>query len=114
MAIKDLQLDARSLRDLVDFERPVQSRSPRSGQGGSQWERYANARARVEPLAGREFWQAQQVNSTTTHRVTLRWIPGVVADHRLVLADGRALNITSAVDVENRHRVLILQCGESS
>ena len=113
MALKDLQLDARELREVLYLERPSGTPSPSSGQSRRRWTRYATVRGRVEPLTGREFWQAQEVNSQTTHRVKIRYVPGVTSKDRVIFG-ARELNITSAVNVEERGRIIILMCAEAT
>jgi SPP1 family predicted phage head-tail adaptor len=67
--------------------------------------------ANVEPLTGREAWQAQQVRPDLTHRVTMRFYSGLTTKHRLKIGS-RILNIESAVDVESRGREHVLMCKE--
>ncbi len=44
--------------------------------GGNVW-------ARIEPLSGREFQEAQRVGSETTHKITLRPFSGLTANDRI-------------------------------
>lgn len=37
----------------------------------------------ITPLMGRELYAAQQVTPTTTHKVWMRYWPGLTAEHRL-------------------------------
>ena len=113
MATKDLQVDARSLREPLHLERPPEKTHPHSRQRHGAWERYASPRGRVEPLSGREFWQAQEVGATTSHRVTIRYVSGLSSEDRVVFR-GRHLHITSIVNVEERDRFYILLCTEKS
>ena len=118
MPASDLKIDPRELRHLGHLEKPDPETTGQGGGRRRRWIRYASrVRARVEPLAGREFWQAQGVESQHTHKVKLRWIPGVTESHRFVVAgpgEERALDITAVIDVENRGRVLLLMCSEEA
>jgi len=118
MAANDLKIDARELRSLGHLEKPDPETTGQGGGRRRRWIRYAaRVRARVEPLSGREFWQAQEIEAQHTHRVKMRWIPGVTEAHRFVVegqGGDRALNITAVIDVEDRGRVLLLMCSEEA
>ena len=120
MPTSDLKIDPRELRHLGHLEKPDPETTGQGGGRRRRWIRYASrVRARVEPLAGREFWQAQGIEAQHTHKVKLRGIPGVTESHRFVVAsqygEEMALNITAVIDVENRGRVLLLMCsGEAA
>ena len=70
----------------------------------------------VEPISGREFFAAQQTQSEITHRVTLRYMPGITADDRILWMDGgreRLFDIKSPpIDRDERHRQIELMCVE--
>ncbi len=102
-------LDAGKLRHRLTVQEPsrtqdgygqaVVSFSPR----GSRW-------ARFEPLAGRELWQARQVQADATHRVTLRYFAGLAPAWRLVKDDGRVFQVLSVLDTRLVHRVQVCLC----
>jgi SPP1 family predicted phage head-tail adaptor len=76
------------------------------------WATAATVWASVEPLSGREAWQAQSVRPDVTHTVTIRAYDGLTPKHRL-LFDGRTLEIESVVNLEERNRYMVLQCKEA-
>lgn len=84
------------------------------GYGGQSqaWSTFATVWASVEPLQGREYFQAQQAQATVTHKVTMRHLDGVTHDMR-VKHGSRALNIVSVIDTEERGRELVLMCEEA-
>jgi SPP1 family predicted phage head-tail adaptor len=67
--------------------------------------------ASLEPLKGREYFQAAAVAAENTIPVTIRYRPCVTAALR-VLYGVRILNIRNVIDVEERHIKLILMCEE--
>ncbi|EEI47852.1 MAG TPA: head-tail adaptor protein [Proteus vulgaris] len=67
--------------------------------------------ASVEPLRGREYFQAQQVQSETTFRIRMRWFPQVKSTMR-VRFGSRIFDIVAIIDPEERHRELQLMCKE--
>ena len=67
--------------------------------------------ASVEPLRGREYFQAQQMQNETTFRIRMRWFPQVKSTMR-VRFGSRILDIVAIIDPEERHRELQLMCKE--
>lgn len=75
--------------------------------------------ASIEPLNGRELWEAQQVQSDVTHRVRLRYHAGVkfvpadiVTYTDPVTAVARVFNIDTVVDDMERRRTVEMLCVE--
>jgi SPP1 family predicted phage head-tail adaptor len=86
------------------------------GSGGfsEAWATWTTVWAAVEPLEGTERIRAMQTAADATHRVTLRYLPGVSAESR-VLHEGRVFEVVSPpIDPEERHVWLILLCHEES
>lgn len=82
-----------------------------SGQPFHEWQDVATVWAAVEPLRGREYFEAHQVQAEVTTRIRIRYRPGIRPDMR-VLYGGRVFNITAIIDPEERHRELQLMCRE--
>ncbi len=112
MPSKELAVDARSLRHPLHLESPPEDKGANSGRAKGAWTRYASPRGKVAPLSGREFWQAQGVEATASHRVTIRYDPRVETDHRVVYR-GRHFYVSAPpVDVEERGVFMVLLCTE--
>lgn len=75
------------------------------------WSDTATVRAAVEPLVGREYWAAQQINAERTVRFRIRYRSGVTPKMR-VSYDSRVFDIKSAINVNERGRELVLMCEE--
>jgi SPP1 family predicted phage head-tail adaptor len=75
------------------------------------WVDVATVWAAVEPLRGREYFSAQQVNSEVSHRVTIRYRSGVTSAMR-VLFGSRVLQIDGVINVNEQNRELQLMCIE--
>ena len=71
-------MHAGRLRDRVRIEKPVETRDS-GGQPGKAWEAVAEVYACVEPLSGRELWQAAQVRADVSHKATVRYRPDLHA-----------------------------------
>jgi len=72
-----------------------------------EWRLYAMRWGQVEPLSGREFLQAQQIDSEVSVRITMRHIKGLTSKMRFVdVRDGQRMiyEIGSIVDFGSLHR----------
>lgn len=77
--------------------------------------------ANIQPLTGREQFLAQQNEASTTHRLTIRYRPGITPD-MFVAVQGdfngdfdfgdKIFGIISVIDKNYRHRELELLCSE--
>lgn len=83
------------------------------GYGGivETWQDVATVWAAIEPLKGTERYQAQQVQSELTHKVTIRYRAGIKPQMR-ILYGNRVFDIEAVIDVDERHRWLELLCSE--
>lgn len=83
------------------------------GYGGmtSTWQDVATVWASVEPLKGKELYEAHQMKAELTHRVRIRYVEGIKPQMRIVFR-GRELAIEAIIDPEERHESLELLCSE--
>lgn len=79
------------------------------GQESTTWSAVATVWARVEPLRGREFFAAGQVQSPVDARITIRHRAGVLPSMR-ALHGSQPYDITAVVDVDARGHTLELMC----
>ncbi len=75
------------------------------------WSDVAIVWAAVEPLSGREFFAAAQVQAEQMQRITIRYRTGVTTAMRVAWA-GRLFDITAVIDWRERHEALQLMCRE--
>ncbi|MFZ5816298.1 MAG: phage head closure protein [Bacillota bacterium] len=89
------------------------NQAPRDSYGAEadNWVDVATVWASVEPLRGREFFAAQQVNSEVSARVRIRYRAGVNSAMRVRFGD-RIFDIISVIDPEERHQELQLMVRE--
>ncbi len=80
-------------------------------QHTENWTDIASVWARIEPLSGREYFAAKQINSEISVRVTIRYLPGITTEARVVFG-GRIFEVLSVVNPEERCESLILMCRE--
>jgi SPP1 family predicted phage head-tail adaptor len=69
---------------------------------------------KIQPIGGKEYWQAQQAQSQTTHRIIMRSYSGLSAKrHVLVsLVDDRVFEIESVADIDGRGVLMEVMCKE--
>lgn len=67
--------------------------------------------AEVQPLTGREYFDAMQVNSDLTHKVRMRANTNVTTSDRIV-HDSRNLHVISVRDIDERGHEMVLLCKE--
>jgi len=103
-------MEAGALRHRVSIQEPVEARNSYN-EVITTWALVAVVWGSVAPLAGREFFAAEHVQSEITHRVRLRYRAGITSEMRVVYA-GRVLMIQSVIDRGERRRELELMCRE--
>lgn len=75
------------------------------------WRDVFAAWAAVDPVSGKEFYEAGQQQSMVTHKVRLRYRPGITTAMRLRHRE-RVLEIVSVINWEERNESLLLMCKE--
>jgi SPP1 family predicted phage head-tail adaptor len=76
------------------------------------WSTQATVWGSIEPLQGRELYNARQVSPDVTHKITIRFYSGLNPKNRL-LNDSRIFNIKSITNLEERDRYMTVMCTES-
>lgn len=101
---------AGKLRHLVTIQRATETQDS-AGEPVVVWTEFAKAWAAVEPLKGREFFEAQQHYGQVTHRVAIRYLAGIVPKMRVVHGE-RSFDIQAVLHLEERGREIHLICTE--
>lgn len=78
----------------------------------SGWGQVCTRWARVEPVRGRTYFEAQQARANVTHRITMRYVEGITPDMTINYG-GRRLNVVSVIDVEEAHEWLEVMAEEA-
>lgn len=103
-------MQAGKLRHRVTIQQKTTTQDP-EGMTTETWTNVATVWAAVEPLKGREYFQAQAVNAEVTTRVRIRYRAGIIPTMR-VLFGARKFDILAVIDQEERHQELQLMCRE--
>jgi SPP1 family predicted phage head-tail adaptor len=81
--------------------------------GGSTvtWTNVATTWASIEPANGHEPYVAQALRGNVTHKVCMRYRPGMTPANRL-LHGTRVFNVQAVLDEKEEKRFLLLLCEE--
>lgn len=101
-----------SLRHRVILKKPIITKDT-IGQDVEEWQDVAFVWASVEPLSGREYFNARQINSEVTTKITMRYIKDLDS-HWVVQLEQRTFNILSVINFEERNIYLQLLCSEKT
>jgi SPP1 family predicted phage head-tail adaptor len=102
-------------RDLAEVLERTGDRKTPSGeeQGGTGWEVLAKVRGKLEPISGREFFEARQAQEATAYRFVCRYF-GSLDSHHFLRIDGHIYEIDAILDINNMHRELEIMCTRST
>ncbi|WP_110693293.1 phage head closure protein [Salinicola halophyticus] len=109
-------MQAGKLKQRVTLMRPVEGPKDKYGQATTEFEKIATVWASVEPLRGREFFAAQQVNSEITTRIRIRYrreFAAVAVNEWRIDYGGRVYEIDGPpIDTNMNHTQLEFMCHE--
>ena len=104
---------AGALRHRLTFQQlPATPQRDSTGAEVEDWQDVATVWGSVEPLTGRELFTAQQLNATLSHRVRLRYLPGITPKMRIQFGPRYFLIDTPPINREERNIELELLCTE--
>jgi SPP1 family predicted phage head-tail adaptor len=83
------------------------ARDTSTGEDLGAWSPFATVWAAVKPVTGRESWAAQQRFAEIDTVFTMRWRADVDVEVRVVY-EGRAYDVTAALEVGNREALDVL------
>lgn len=76
-----------------------------------EWNDIVTTWASINPISGREYYQAETINSDLTHKVRLRYRRGITPDMRILYKD-RIFHIVSVINEYEKNAILQLMCRE--
>jgi len=82
-----------------------------SGEVVPSWTTVATLWASIEPIAGREVFEASQAQSRATLRVRIRYYSGLTSKHRFLWGT-RILNIDRVINLLGRDAEMEILCYE--
>jgi SPP1 family predicted phage head-tail adaptor len=93
-------IDPGKLRERVTVQQAAETRNS-LGESVQSWSTFATVWASVEGVSAREALAAGQQDTTITHKVRLRYLPGLTQQMRFAWRS-RTLNIVSLLEYGNR------------
>lgn len=75
------------------------------------WINFAILWASIEPVSGKELYEAQQVQNEVSHKIRIRYFSGLTTSMRISF-ESRIFEIKSIINWEERDRELLLMCSE--
>lgn len=76
-----------------------------------KWDDVCTVWANIKPIAGKEYYQAETIESELTHRIIMRYRKGITPEMRVVYK-GRIFYIQSVINDYERNVSLQLMCRE--
>lgn len=101
---------AGALRHTLVIEQPTETQDGH-GQAVPSWSTFATVPGSLDPLSGREFIAASQVQAEVAARARIRYLAGVTSKMRISF-DGKVYAIVAVIDRELRHRDIELLLAE--
>ena len=94
------------MRERVTIQSPSEQQN-QFGEATVTWSDVGTVWASVQGMSAREYLAAQQVGSVITHKIRIRFFPGLTHTHRLIWR-GRIMEIASVLERETRtiHEIL--------
>lgn len=105
-------MNAGSLRHLITIQNAVPGSPDAFGQRVISWSTFATLYAAIEPQTGRQLEYARSFAATVTHKITTRYVPGILPTMRVQFGT-RIFTINAAINPEERCRELNLYCTET-
>lgn len=104
-------MDIGQLRHRVTFQKLVKIQDS-FGQPIEQWDDVVTVWASVEPLVGKQYFDAETINSEISHKIKLRHRTGITPDMRIIFK-ARIFEIVSPpINYQERNIELQLMCKE--
>lgn len=98
-------MQAGTLRHRVEIQEPFEERDDIGGVR-QVWQAVGEAWAHIEPLQGREVFEAQSLEARLSHRITVRG--RIPLDPRWrVVWQGRPFHLYSIRDLDERQRTIV-------
>ena len=105
-------MDSGKLRHKVEVQLSLDMRDEFGAISAQTWETFCYMWASIEPLAGREYFAAAQIQSEISHKITMRYKSGIKPHYR-ILWNSRVFDIQSIINIREENRELILYCSEA-
>lgn len=106
-------MQAGKLRHRIEIQKRQTGGVDAFGGRSEGWSFVAKAWASIEPQTGRQLEFARQFTATVSHKITMRYVPGLSPAMRVKFGS-RIFEINGVIDLEERHREINLFCTENA
>ena len=106
--------DAGRMRDRITFQTyngTVDAHGDIRDDVDTNWTDACTVWAAIDPISGREFYEAGQNQSEVTHKIRCRYFAGLTTAMR-IMHQGRKYRIISVIDWETRHESFLIMAKE--
>jgi len=83
-----------------------------TGAPEDTWVAFATARAQIIPVNGREYFSASQERASVTHKIKMRYLPGITEEMRIKF-DDRIFEIESIINFQEKNKELEIMATEN-
>lgn len=101
-------------RHVITFQKSkgTQNEYGEEAKGPIEWDDVLTVRAGIYPMSGREFFAAETVNSEVTHKINMRYLPGITPDMRIKSRTRIFELISPPINFQEKNVMLQLLCKE--
>lgn len=99
------------LRHIVTFQKLSDVQNG-YGENTDSWVDITTDRAGIYPISGKEFFAAETVNSEVTHKIKMRYRPGITPDMRIKFGERIFELIAPPINFQEKNVELQLLCKE--
>lgn len=96
---------AGQLRHKITIEQLDTSTADAMGAAVKIWTLFCVCWARVQPVSGKEFFNANQERAQISHKIRIRYVAEITPAHRVNFG-GRLFNIQTVINFDERNREL--------
>lgn len=98
------------LKHRITIEKPEQTKDE-FGQLTKTWVTVCSTRAAIDPISGKEYFAAQQINNAINYKITIHYRLGIKSSYRIKYKE-RIFEIHAPLNPKEANRELQLMCEE--
>jgi SPP1 family predicted phage head-tail adaptor len=102
--------NAGSYRHVITFQSPSTTENE-YGEPTQDWVDFATVRAGIYPISGKDYISAVELNSEISHKVNIRYYPGITPNMRIVFGS-RIFQIIAVMNFQEWNKELQIVCKE--
>ena len=106
-------MEAGKLRHTISIQQQSTAQDSYGEAISTMTDIYANIKASISPLNGREFFSGEKFNSEITHKITMRYKANLLPKMKVKFGN-RFFDIENIINLDERNIQLTLMCKEVS